>query len=257
MWNEPLLHPDIARMMEYVIKKNQRVYITTNGTIWNQDLFELIMEKNSCYQLIISLDGLPGSKSIGKCRPGSTRKIINNIYKLITLQIKKGINNIDLCLKICQRGQDWEEIENFIYYWLKSGVDYICVGRMLNQSGSDMRIYPCQYFDDQFMLIRVDGELVPCMYNRQVAIDNYFRIGKLNETEDLIEAYNHLKLTRLRKDQNRGIFHGPCKTCNSAYTGQGFRGQYQFNDPRKKDIGILYSSQDYYNQTFSLKDIRR
>jgi len=257
MWNEPLLHPDIARMMEYVIKKNQRGYITTNGMIWNQDLFELITEQNRIYQLIISLDGLPGNKSIAKCRPGSDPdRIILNIERFIELKERKG-NNIELCLKICQRGQDWEEIENFIYYWLKTGVDYICIGRMLNHSGLEIRKYPCQYFDDKFMLIRCDKEIVPCMYNEQVAIENYFKIGKLNETESLIAAYNRSKFQMLREDQKMEIFYGPCNFCNSAYTGDGFRGQYQFNDPTKKDIGILYSSQDYYNQTFSLRDIRR
>jgi hypothetical protein len=253
MNNEPLLHPDITRMMEYVISKGQRCYITTNGTIWNEDLFKLITEKNSFYQIIFSLDGL-WNNTIEKCRPGSNKYILlNYIERFKKLKEEKG-NNLDMCLKICRRGQDWEEIENFIYFWLKDEIDYICIGNMLNQVGIEVRKYPCQYFDDKFLLIKANKHIVPCMYNTIVYFVNYFNIGKLNETENLIDAYNRPVLQKLREDQNNGIFHGPCKSCNSAYTGQGFRAQYEFNDPGKKEIGTLYGSYDYYNMTFSLKD---
>ena len=254
LWGEPLLYPHITEMYEYIVSKAQRSYITSNGMIWNDDLFELITQENSVYQMIFSLDGLPGSRSIKICRPGSdSTTILQNIIRFRNLKEKNG-NNIDLCLKICRRGQDWEEIENFIYYWLKQDIDYICVGQMLNQSGLPVRKYPCQYFNDKFMLIRVDREIIPCMYCEEIAINNYFEIGKLDDTEDLIEAYNRPLLQELRKGHEQGIFAGPCKNCNSAYTGRGMRGQYVFNDPVKKDIGVMYTTQDYYNQTFSLKD---
>ena len=254
MNNEPLLHPDIYKMMKYVIEKEQRCYLTTNGMIYNQNLYELMTQKNSCYQIVISLDGLPGSKSIKMCRPGSEEEIIiHNIFRFLALKQKNG-NNIDVCIKICQRGQDWEEIEEFIYLWLSYGVDYVCVGKMLNQSGLELRKFPCQYFDNKFMLIRADHRAVPCMYCYDVSINDYFQIGELDEKQDLIEFYNNDVYTRLRENQNQGIFGGPCKTCSSAYTGHGFRGKFQFNDKSKKNIGTIYSSLDYYNQTFSLRD---
>jgi len=254
LWGEPILYSHIYEMFEYIVKKKQRAYLTSNALIWNDDLFELITQKNSVYQMIFSIDGLPGSRSIEVCRPGSdATTILQNIMRFKALK-EKNRNNIDLCLKICQRGQDWEEIENFIYYWLKLGIDYICVGRMLNQSGMLLRKYPCQYFNDKFLLIRVDKEIIPCMYCEEVAINNCFEIGKLNDTEDLVKAYNRPVLQELRIEQEHGVFKGPCKNCNSAYTGHGMRGQYVFNDPEKKDIGVIYSTQDYYNQTFSLED---
>ena len=254
MWGEPLLYPHIFDMMEHVVRKKQRAYITTNGMLWNDDLFELITEQNRIYQIIFSLDGVPWSKSIELCRKGTESfTVLHNIERFKKLKEKKG-NNIDLCLKICHRGQDWGEIEDFIFFWLGTGIDYICVGRMLNQSGLELRREPCQYFNSMYMLIRADREIVPCMYNYDVSINNYFKIGKLEENENLIEAYNKPVLLELREDQERGIFSGPCKNCNSAYTGYGFRGQLEFNNQTYKDIGTLYTTQDYYNVTFSLKD---
>jgi radical SAM protein with 4Fe4S-binding SPASM domain len=103
------------------------------------------------------------------------------------------------------------------------------------------------------MLIRVDGEITPCMYNYDVAIKNYFEIGKLNDKIPLIEAYNNIALQKLREDQNNGIFHGPCKTCNSAYTGYGFRGELTLNRDIYK-VGKLYHGKDYYNEMYSQID---
>jgi len=252
---EPLLHPDIFKMIEYTISKGMRSYITTNGLIWNEDLFQLITEKNRCYQIIFSLDGIVDNKSrsIEQARPGSNRKLIyDHIMRFKELKEKKG-NNIDLCLKFCHRGQDWAEMEEFIGYWLNEGIDYICIGRMLNQTGKELRIYPCQYFDSMYMLIRVDGELIPCMYNYDVAIKNYFEIGKLNDKISLVDAYNNITLQKLREDQANGVFHGPCKTCNSAYTGYGFRGELTLNRDTYK-VGKLYHGKDYYNEMYSRID---
>ena len=39
---EPLLHSDIFEIIRYPLSKNMRLYITTNGMIWNNDLFELM-----------------------------------------------------------------------------------------------------------------------------------------------------------------------------------------------------------------------
>jgi organic radical activating enzyme len=253
MNGEPLLYPHIYELIQYVIGKKQRVYLTSNGLIWNNELFELVTEQNSFYQMIFSIDGLPRSTSLSLCRQGYNDNVLKNIYRFLNLKEHKG-NNIDLCLKICQRGQDWEEIENFIYYWLNQGVDYVCVGRMLNQSGLSLRSYPCQYFNDKFLLVRADREIVPCMYDTSVYADNYFQIGKLGDNEDLQDAYNRIALVELRDKQQNGIFEGPCATCNSAYTGYGFRAKYEFNDPLKKDIGTMYGVFDYYNVTFSLTD---
>ncbi len=58
----------------------------------------------------------------------------------------------------------------------------------------------------------------------------------------------------MRFDHKTKNFLGPCKKCGSAYTGYGFRGQFQFNSSKLKDIGILHTTYDYYNTTFSLKN---
>jgi MoaA/NifB/PqqE/SkfB family radical SAM enzyme len=253
---EPLLHPEYYDLIKYTTDKGLPCYITTNGTLWNERLFNHITNRTSCYQLIFSLDGLPllKSQSIEKARPGSNRELIlSNIKRFLRLKRSKG-NEIDVCLKICRRGQDYGEIEEDIAYWLKTpGVDFVCVGDdLVDDNTAGMRVYPCQYSDNNFLVIKSDGYATLCAYNDRMTNDRQYAIGHVGYEDNLLDFYNNDAYTRFRKDQRKGIFHGPCKTCGFAYTGTGFNGELRFRDKSLTDQPIYYH-QDYYNQFFSLK----
>jgi radical SAM protein with 4Fe4S-binding SPASM domain len=253
---EPLLHPDYTEMIKYITKADKRAYITTNGMQWNEELFQHITEPNSIYQIIFSLDGLPHefSRSIELARPGSNRKtILGTIERFLELREKKG-KYIDVAVKICERGQDYEEIENYIYYWLKRGVSYVCVGKMLDAvNDSEMRIYPCRYSDNMFMVIRVDGEVVACSYHPVAHNENYFGFGNVRNDTPLLEIYNNEKMQKFREDQKQGIFRGPCRNCGFAYTGDGFKGMVKFRNAERKEMGWVSVHYDYYNTFYSLR----
>jgi sulfatase maturation enzyme AslB (radical SAM superfamily) len=255
---EPLLHPNYYEMVKYVTDRNHKMYITTNGTIWNDDLFEHITNDTSCYQIIFSLDGLPDSKSksIEIARPGSNREtIVKNIERFRELKIKKN-SKLDMAIKICDRGQDYQEFEAFIEYWLtKEGISYVCLGKpLVQENDKSMRIYPCQYSDHNFMVIRWDGVLARCSYNEKASFEGA-NFGKLDMTTPLLEVYNNELYTKFRENQRNGIFTGPCISCGYAYTGHGWKGQIQSRNEAGELYGkTIYYRQDYYNQFFSLVD---
>ena len=253
---EPLLHPRYYEMIKYITDRDLPCYITTNGTIWNEELFQHITDGTSCYQIIFSLDGIwdEKSRSIEKARPGSNREEIKkNIDRFLALYVKKG-KKLNVALKICRRGQDYEEIENYISYWLNMGIDYVCVGSaLIDDKVDEMRIYPCQYSDNNFMVIKSDGRVALCAYNDEMTNWDRQAVGMLDKETPLLDIYNNSKYREFRKLQRVGIFRGPCKTCGFAYTGTGFEGVVHFRDDKliQKDI---YYHQDYYNQFFSLKE---
>lgn len=253
MNGESLLHPDYFKMVKYITDRKLRAYLTTNGTIWNEELFQHITSGSSIYQLIFSLDGLwdKESKSIELARPGSDRSLIQtNIEDFIELKQTKG-NKLDVCIKICQRGQDWEEIENFISYWLHNGADFVCVGRALDKiNPKSMRLYPCQYPDSNFMVIKSDGGVIRCAYNDTAANDPQYTMGSVCNDRPLLEIFNNPTLTKFRELQRSGTFPYPCDTCGFAYTGTGFRGIIYFRNPLLGAKPIHYS-RDYYNEFFS------
>lgn len=257
---EPLLHPRYADMLKYLDNSGFQHYVTTNGTIWRDDVFEYVTDKNNCYQIIFSLDGIPDqrSRSIEICRPGSDRdRIISNIERFGHLKMRKG-NNVDMAVKIVERGQDYGEIEEYISYWLKKPyIDYVCRGRMLaNHSTGGTRLYPCQYSDNKFMVIKWDGRCVYCGYCGPTNNDKTMAYDVVDKTRTLTEIYNGPKITEFRENQRKGVWMDVCKECGYAYTGVGMDGVTRLQDP-ELDVGKIYTRSDYYNTFYSLKKKKR
>jgi hypothetical protein len=258
---EPLLHPEILSFIKYATEKNIKNYITTNGMIFNEKLFEFILKNSSlCYQLIFSLDGIWDwkSRSIELARPGSIRERIKDTIFSV-LEMKRLLkSDLTIMVKICERGQDYEEIENYISYWLsQEGISAVIVGKIFDSFNTEgLRIYPCQYSDDQFMLIRWDQTAVMCMYHPEVMSKGLLPIGKLDFTTPLLEFYNNKAYTDFRAQQALGNFPHPCKTCGISYTGNGIRGSVKFRNPSLLQREIFYRK-DHYNSFFSLIDNRK
>jgi MoaA/NifB/PqqE/SkfB family radical SAM enzyme len=254
MIGEPLLNPEYTDMIKYTIGKKIRHYITTNAHIWNEELFQRITDPDStCYQVIFSIDGLfdTRSPSIEKTRPGSDRKIVEEtVTRFMELKKKKG-SKIDIATKLCERGQDYAEREEYISYWLDHGIDYVCIGRMFtNDDAPRVRTHPCRFMDQMFMAIRWDGQLIPCDYNTHMVNEFAWPMPKLGRTENLIELYNSEPYTKFRDLQNKGQFPYPCDRCGFAYTGDGFDGVLNFRN-KKLGTDTIYYHEDYYNQFYS------
>ena len=248
---EPFLHPKYFEMMAYLNSKGLRYYVTTNLTIWREDVLrELLRHSSGCYQLIVSMDGLFGTGNIEKARPGTDEHVLRtNIQRLIRLKAELH-SDTELAFKICRRGQDYGEVERYVQYWLENpGVDVVVVGAALVGENEDcMRTEPCQYFDSNFMVIRWTGDVAICAYCDKAVNELEGSYGKVNMENSLLSLYNSPAIEARRKDQRKGIFASPCDTCPIAYSGLGFRGKVSFRD----DPGTEYWYQrDYYNQFFS------
>ena len=246
---EPLLHSRCTELMKYIGDKKLPFYITTNGMIYNEELYDYILSGNYCYQVVFSLDGMPGTGNIEKTRPGSSEtKVLANINRFIEERNRRSSNMV-IGVKICRRGQDWGEIERYIPYWLDRSADYVIVGDLLeNHNTPGLRTEPCQYFANNFMVIKSDGKMVLCAYNNEINKGRNW-LGTLGRDDNLLEAYNNDAYTFYRLEQKVGRFHGPCQTCGFAYTGYGLTGTVRFRGSNRK----IYFSRDYYNHFYSLK----
>ena len=254
MNGEPFLNPNYHLMVAYLNEKKRRFYVTTNLTIWRDDvLLELLKPGSGCYQLIVSMDGLAGTGSIAKARPGTSEELLlKNMNRLLRLRADLD-SQTQIAVKICERGQDWQEIEEYIQYWLAdSSIEYVCVGKPLKDlNETSMRIYPCQYFDNNFMVIRWTGDLTICAYSDEAANNLALSYGKVTESNSLLGLYNNDAIKQLREDQNNKIFHKPCEACSFAYTGFGADGEIAFRSNPKE---VYHHRFDYYNNFFSQKE---
>lgn len=251
MNGEAFLHPKYDEMVRYLNEKGKRFYLTTNLTCMRKSIFvEAMKEGSGCYQIIVSLDALFGNGNISKTRPGSDEGLIKkNLYELLALK-REMKSKVEIALKLCRRGQDWGEIEKFVQFWLNdSDIDHIVVGNIFTGSNEEsMRTEPCRNIDNNFMIMRWDGTLLPCTLNTKVVNTGALSYGRLGLTDDLIEMYNNPVISKMRKDQNEGKYCDICAHCSFAYTGVGYKGKVSFrSDPGKE----YWYSADYYNTHFS------
>jgi hypothetical protein len=196
------------------------------------------------------MDGMPESGNMSKARPGTNEALLVERVKWLIATKKLMGSKKNIAVKICDRGQDYGEIEEYIRYWLEHGVDYVCTGKRLEyETQVPMRRHPCQYIDSQFMVIRWDGSLILCSYNDEAANSMDWVYGNVGKTEDLLALYNSPAISEKRANQAMGIFSKPCDKCGFAYTGHGLTGEIEFRDwPGQK----IYHSADYYNGFYSL-----
>jgi organic radical activating enzyme len=252
MNGEPFLHPEYEEMIRHLSMLKLRHYITTNMTIFNESaLRHILSDESTCYQLIVSLDGIEETGNIAKARPGSNQDLIlGNLGALLNLAFEMKSRK-HIAVKICERGQDWGEIEAFILKWIDDPqIEYVCVGKPLATINEvSMRHYPCQYFDHNFEIIRWNGAMPICAYNDAVANGGELNYATYKPGDSLLEHYNNHIITALRLAQNNSEFFGPCKTCGFAYTGYGADGKIVMrNDDLQRQ---LYYRFDYYNRMFS------
>jgi MoaA/NifB/PqqE/SkfB family radical SAM enzyme len=250
MLGEPFLNPHYSEMCKYMSKYKMPFYVTTNMMAYQPEALEyLLSPESTCYQIIVSMDGVPGSGNIEKARPGTDEGLLLARAHWLIRKKKEMGSKKDIAVKICDRGQDYGEVEEYIRLWLERGVDYVCVGKRLEyETPVPMRRHPCQFIDHQFMTIRWDGSVILCDYNDTAANDLLWIYGNVGYSGDLLEAYNHPSLRARREAQERGEFSKPCDTCGFAYTGHGLTGEVEFRDwPGQK----IYYSADYYNGFYS------
>jgi len=252
---EALFHLDILYMYKYMVKSKVPFYLTTNSTLWYDEVFDLLTDNNSCYQIILSNNGLfhEKSHSLEKCMPGINRKESKRNIQLLLRMRNRKRSNTQIGIKITQRGQDYEEIEELICYWLhEMKVDFVAVGKLLVNNNTGMRIFPCRYSDDFALEIRSDGTAIGCGWNTEVTNELKVNFGKVPLTGSLVEFYNNKKYHDFRKAHYLGKFPDVCRRCSISYTGDRFIGTVYFRNkrfPRRK----IYYHEDYSNIFYSYK----
>lgn len=253
---ESTLHPRILEIVALVNSLKLRYYFTSNGLKWTRELTERVCNKDSsAYQILFSHNGLYDSTAEVACPGTNPSLVVRNMLDVIDYKRENNASQ-DVGVKIIDRGQDFQEIEEFIGTWLHHGMDYVCHGKVLiTRNKQTMRKYPCRYSDDMFMLIRSNGKITPCGWNNDAI--TFYDWGYVEPNDiPLMELYNAPIINEWRNDQRRGIFHGPCLECGFAFTGYGWEGVLTPRNQRVIDLcegRPIYYHEDYFNRFFSFK----
>lgn len=115
---EPLLYPDLQRLLQYLLNQDVLVKLLTNGTIHDEEIFRLI-EEHSTMEVSLSLQSVREDEADAIFgRKGSLKKVLHTIERLP----KERLNII------CAAGTvNAEQIEEVIDFAAEQGVPCISV----------------------------------------------------------------------------------------------------------------------------------
>jgi len=109
---EPLLHPNIWDILEYLKEHNFHITLITNGYLVDNELIQFFVE-NKEYVLQINIDGInQKTHDTVRCE-GSYEKNINTVYSLFKSGYKNGI------IRMTIMKQNYQEIQDVYDFALK------------------------------------------------------------------------------------------------------------------------------------------
>lgn len=199
---EPLLHPDIVKMVKYAKKKGiLEVQFNTNGRLLSKKKARELIEAG-LDRIIFSFDAAT-KETYEKIRRGSNyEKVINNIKNLINIRDKKGIKRPLTRVQMVKMPENRNEVEDFIKMW-RPIINRIAVSTERNPLGTKKKIehFPCSQIWQRLMICW-DGEVRMCCgdwYGEYV-------LGNIKKAS-IYNIWHGKKLNKIRKIHSKGDFN--------------------------------------------------
>lgn len=120
---EPLINPDIFRIIRYVRKNKSFVKVDTNGMLLSEENIKKLIDSNPTF-VSVSIDGA-SKKTYESIRKGADfDKVINNLKKLVEYR-NKSKSNTEIHLFFVLQKNNFKDLINFIKLGDSLGVDSI------------------------------------------------------------------------------------------------------------------------------------
>ncbi len=232
-WGEPLLNPDIYKMIEYANKQSIITEINSNFNLFKESEAGKLIESGLSH-LIISLDGVNQKTYEIYRKNGDFNKVINNI-KILT-QKKKDMNSSlpFISIQFMVTSYNENEIEQMKKLGNELGIDNINFGQMnLDDPEKELNWLPKntelrRYTEDgkrknysKFCswlwtktVINSDGSISPCCC--RLAFDKSYDFGNIF-TNKFRDIWNNNKYKSARKLMGRNKDSKvdiPCSICH-------------------------------------------
>ncbi len=241
---EPLLHPHVLEMLRYAKRKNiYPVNVTTNGTLLDAPLAEVIVKEGLIDLINISLDAL-NAETYRKIRAGDHQKVYGHVERLVELR-NRWNPKIKIQVNIIDQPEVRGEIDAFVAYWGPK-VDNVLVRTYYdatvstgatggNISGKQQEFekiprWPCQQFWRRFN-VGDDGTARFCVddwYNKSV-------LGDLR-TASIAGIWSSPRYEELRAWQTAGDF-AKIPYCAKCTEWQGMKWEYDYFTAMEKVLG--------------------
>lgn len=191
---EPLLHPDIIKMVKYAKDKGiLEVQFNTNGLLLNEKKAEKLIDAG-LDRIIFSFDGAT-KETYEKIRRGSNYDtVVKNIKNLVKIRNKKGLKRPLVRVQMVKMSENKNEIGDFIKMWL-SVANRLAVNAERNRLRVKKKLehFPCSQIWQRLMICW-NGQVRMCCgdWYGEVVLGN---IKEMN----VYDIWHGKKLNRIRK----------------------------------------------------------
>ncbi|RLE17245.1 MAG: hypothetical protein DRJ08_02240 [Acidobacteria bacterium] len=123
-WGEPILNPELARMVRYATDRNILTVTSTNlNRLSDAQAMELIQSGLSA--LIIAVDGTKKESYLAQRRGGDFDRVLKNIRTLVAAKKTNGGAGPILNMRMVVSRENEEEVDEFRQLAMKLGVDMV------------------------------------------------------------------------------------------------------------------------------------
>jgi len=206
-WGEPLLHPELPRIIQTATKLGHRTFMVTNGTLLTPSLSEEII-RAGLSTICFSIDGL--EEVYTSLRGVDYRLLEQNLLDF--LKMKERLNpRLRVEINYVVSADTEHQVERFKSIW-GAEADYISFQPMLTYN-EIRRIRPCRELWKGTLVVLWDGKVVACC----VDYDGALQVGDATK-QDIMDILNSGEMVRLRTDHGRGHFCSLCRFCSEYET---------------------------------------
>ena len=228
-FGDPLMHPKIDEMIEYVAKKGIKAQISVNPKLLSEKMSERLID-SGLDMIMISIDGVDDKTyKYFRGKNADYEEAVKNIDNFLRIKNKKH-SNVKVVLSLVRMKANKKDVKEFEKIWDKKGVNQVLIKQFTTFDGSDKVIMEQGDSDtltDQFktnkrkycsepwmgITITAEGNVVPCCYD----YDEKYIIGNLKE-ESLEQIWNNKRMRLLRRQvKTQTLYDNPlCKTCHET-----------------------------------------
>lgn len=175
---EPLSHPNIIEMLDYIITNKLPVHINTNGTLVTDEIIERIVNYPKA-SIQFSLDGVNAETDDAIRCKGHFERIISLMSELNTRGYRKGV------IKMVINRLNYSQIED--YFFLAMHYNFIPTYAFLVQSGRAKEQWDKLYIDDD-LKFKARNKIIDLLN------DNVTYFEKYQSSEQILDYLRNMNI---------------------------------------------------------------
>ncbi len=206
-WGEPMLHPELPRIIQIAAELGHRTFMVTNGTLLTPTLSESII-RAGLSTICFSIDGLDDVYTM--LRGFDYQTLEANVLEFLKIRAKLN-PQLRVEINYVVSPDTERHVERFRAMW-GDKADHIAFQPMLTYH-QVRRERACRELWKGTLVVLWDGTVVACCVDYNGAL----KVGDAT-TQDVTGILNSREMVRLRKDHARGHFCSACSFCSEFET---------------------------------------